>query len=54
MRCPTCVGSYYNDPQIIAEHYDSIKAYMESQILQLDDNLVLSYARCCRARRPWA
>jgi len=39
------VSGYYADDSIVSEHYDGIKAFMESQIRQLDNNGVLSFAR---------
>ena len=43
-------SEYYADDDVVAEHYDGIKAFMESQIRQLDSNGVLSFARCARFR----
>ena len=43
------LGDVLLDPQaddtVVSEHYDGIKAFMESQIRQLDGNEVLSFAR---------
>ena len=37
---------YFADDAIVAAQYGGIKAFMESQIRQLDSNGVLSFARC--------
>lgn len=36
---------YYNDDRVITQHYPGIKAFMESQIRQLDPSGILSFAR---------
>jgi len=39
------VANYYDDDNVISYHYDGVKAFMESQIRQLDSNGILSFAR---------
>lgn len=39
------VSEYYADDRIVATHYEGIKAFMDSQVKQLDPDGVLSFAR---------